>query len=182
MSGNQPRDMTRHKHVWASPAHEEAEAGRLDVCLLAGGEAVVWDVDPDQVLRGSWTWEQASEWARTLATSRARLSGERWVRVMCDYCAEPLWHHGGGMADVADLPVPAGLAKRLRDWAASFEANDGFDGRHDPAALAAFAAEGNDIARALKAALPDWTIVHHDLARRLAGRDAPRGTWEFEVA
>ena len=42
-----------------------------------------------------------------------------------------------------------------------------------------FAADGLVLARALKAALPDWTVVYHDEAKSRAG--LPRGECEHEV-
>ena len=49
----------------------------------------------------------------------------------------------------------------------------------------AFAAQGLSIARAIKAELPNWTVVYFDeaaFANRLHELTRPRETFEYEVA
>jgi hypothetical protein len=45
-------------------------------------------------------------------------------------------------------------------WQAVYDAHDEEDG--PPLDAASFAAEGLEIARAVKRQLPDWTVVYHD--------------------
>jgi hypothetical protein len=115
------------------------------------------------------------------------LVAEKWVRIMCDYCADGLWSKRGGACDLADLPVSAELLARIALWQAWFEKCPS-DGRGWPD-IEAFSAEGESIARAVKAELPDWTVIYHDEAKAEAllrqGREsyqrAPRQVFEYEI-
>ncbi len=49
------------------------------------------------------------------------LAEARWVRVMCDYCADPVWARSGGNCELENLPVSDGLIERLRAWARLYE-------------------------------------------------------------
>src|SRR5687767_10881130 len=107
-------------------------------------------------------------------TNDNRFIEERFVRIMCDYTAEGVWHKDG-LGAAAELPVDATLIERILRWQAWFETalyDDNFDD-------SAFAAEGLAIAKAVKDALPDWTVVYFDQAR--ADLDAPRDTYEYEI-
>ncbi len=87
------------------------------------------------------------------------LAEHKWVRIMTDYCANPVWAKVGGNADLDDLPVDAALKARLRDWADTFE---GMSSDEPFEECDAFIAEGFAIALDVKRALPDWTVVYHD--------------------
>jgi hypothetical protein len=101
-------------------------------------------------------------------------AAERWVRIMCDYSAEGVWHKDGSGDSAAELPVDAALIERILRWQAWYETalDENFD-------VDAFSAEGLAIAKAVKAALPEWTVVYFDEAR--ADLDAPRDTYEYEI-
>jgi hypothetical protein len=94
---------------------------------------------------------------------------DRWVRIFCDYSADPVWAKDGGGCDLEDLPVSASLAARLRAWARRYERKDSgllvIDWDEGPA----FTAEGLAIAKAVKAELPDWTVIYLDEAALEAG-------------
>ena len=94
--------------------------------------------------------------------------GRPWVRIMCDACAEGVWNHDGESCAAADLPMPPDLLARLRAWQASYDAAELDDDQAFD--WAAFTAEGCSIAQAVKAALPDWTVIYFDEARLRAGR------------
>jgi hypothetical protein len=110
------------------------------------------------------------------------LAADRWVRIMADYCADGVWARDGcgGCAD--ELPVDPALIARIRAWqewydtkAADFESPSPFD-------VKAFAAEGLAIARAVKAALPDWTVMYFDEAALPANLEGvARHVFEYEI-
>jgi hypothetical protein len=103
---------------------------------------------------------------------------ERWVRIMADYSADGVWHRDGCGDSADELPVGADLIARIRRWQAWYEQDDPRDpdARFD---VEAFAAEGRAIAQAVKAALPDWTVVYFDEAA--CRRGGPRETFEYEI-
>jgi hypothetical protein len=83
----------------------------------------------------------------------------RNLHLMADYGAAGVWDHDGNPLDPARLPLSDKLRTRLARWCARFEKS--FEAEID---LEAFAAEGRAIARAVKAELPDWSIVYFDEA------------------
>jgi len=108
---------------------------------------------------------------------------ERWVRIFTDVYCEGLWDKRGHSRDVVDLPVSQGLRDRLLAWQVVsddweyvysewVERNYGCGGPDRPDLKQAepmpffdwdaFSAEGWAIARAVKAELPDWTVIFYD--------------------
>ena len=101
----------------------------------------------------------------------------RWVRVMADYGSAGLWDHDGAPLNPNRLPLSSKLRERLTRWCVRFQRS--FEREID---LDAFAAEGHAIARAVKAELPDWSIVYFDDAA--AARRSYRGppsNYETEI-
>jgi len=99
------------------------------------------------------------------------------VRLMADYGAAGVWDHDGEPLNPDRLPLSPKLRDRLARWRARFQTS--FDREID---LDAFAAEGRAIARAVKAELPDWSIVYFDEAA--AARRNYRGSpanYETEI-
>lgn len=113
------------------------------------------------------------------------------VRIVADYCSS-----GYQLADrearaFGTLPVDDALLARLAAWC------DRFDRGCDPRAyedlsgsrfdFVAFAAEGLDIARAVKRALPRWTVLYWDesldwfLARDPRSYDPARSEYEVTL-
>jgi hypothetical protein len=97
---------------------------------------------------------------------------ETWVRVKCDWGAEGLWTTRGAMIPLDSLPLSAALKQRLLAWQAHFdehaepwEPDNKFD-------WDTHRATGIEIARALKAELPGWTVVADD---RLVEADGTLG-------
>ena len=96
---------------------------------------------------------------------------------MADYGAAGVWDHDGMPLDPARLPISAKLRARLARWCGRFQ--ESFETEID---LNAFAAEGRAIACAVKAELPDWSIVYFDEAE--AARAKYRGSpasYEAEI-
>ena len=108
-----------------------------------------------------------------------------WVRVMTDYSSDGLWRRDGLMMSRADLPVSDALRERYVAWCRRYEGSQFYMPVEERTAefdVEAFAAEGLEIARAVKAELPDWTVVYYDeAAAQWAGRDAPRWAIEYAV-
>lgn len=118
------------------------------------------------------------------AEARRALVDEKWVRVMCDYWTEAVWAKNGEPAEAIHLPISVALLTRLLEWQEWYDRECPYDDDR-PWAVDAFSAEGEAIARALKAELPEWTVVyfHEAKAARIAaaGRDADRSTFEYEI-
>lgn len=109
----------------------------------------------------------------------SRFHGLRWVRLMAVFGSEGVWQMDGTEGMLDDLPVPPALRDRIDAWQAVYDEHDDMD--EDAPVLDAdrFAADGLAIARSVKAALPDWTVVYHDEAK--ARRGLPRDSYEYEV-
>ena len=78
-----------------------------------------------------------------------------------------------------DLPVAAALRDRIDAWQSVYDEHDDMDEDAPVLDVARFAAEGLAIARSLKAALPDWTVIYHDEAK--SKRGLPGAACEFEI-
>ena len=109
------------------------------------------------------------------------LVAHKWVRILADNSADGVWDIEGCGCCADDLPIPAALIDRIRAWQAWYDRDENgwglFKGDVD-----AFAAEGLAVARAVKAALPDWTVVYFDEAARVgAAEGAAREVFEYEV-
>lgn len=109
----------------------------------------------------------------------SRFHGLRWVRIMAVHGSEGVWQMDGTEGMLDDLPVPEALAARLDAWQRVYDDHDDLDEDAPGLDVAGFAAEGLGIARAVKAALPDWTVVYHDEAAAAAG--ARREEVEYEI-
>lgn len=106
---------------------------------------------------------------------------DRWVRIMCDYCADPVWASCGGNADLADLPVTRDLRERLERWAEWHDRENPTDGPWPDQGQ--FSAAGLQLAREVKAQLADWTVIYFDDAAAAAtrGTERPRQAFEYEI-
>jgi hypothetical protein len=110
---------------------------------------------------------------RTKMSIRSR----RHLNFMADYRAAGVWGHDGAPLDPARLPLSPHMRSRLARWSARFQRS--FETEID---LDAFAAEGRAIARAVKAELPDWSIVYFDeAAAARADYSGARTTYEAEI-
>ena len=110
----------------------------------------------------------------------SRFHGLRWVRLMAVFGSEGVWQMDGTEGALDDLPVPLPLRDRIDAWQAAYDEHDDMDEDAPALDVARFAAEGLAIARALKAALPDWTVVYHDEAK--SKRGLPREACETVIA
>lgn len=113
-------------------------------------------------------------------TGTSRFHGLRWVRVMAVFGSEGVWQMDGTEGALDDLPVPKALRDRLDAWQAVYDEHDDMDEAAPRLDVGRFAAEGLAIARSLKAALPDWTVIYHDEAK--AAQGLPRDACEGEIA
>lgn len=94
------------------------------------------------------------------------LSDDKWVRVMADFSAAGLWNRNGAAVGAEELPVPDDITARLCAWQEWYE-RDCQDylpimERERHLDQPAFTEEGRQIAKAIKAALPGWTVVYFD--------------------
>ena len=94
---------------------------------------------------------------------------DQWVRILADDRADGVWNRHGISGYPEDLPISADLVARIQAWQKWYDdaADEAYE--HDPPFktldVISFAAEGLAIAHAVKAALPDWTVVYFDEAR-----------------
>lgn len=118
------------------------------------------------------------------------LHREKWVRIMADYGAEGIWDKRGFSREPESIPLSCELSTRVYAW------QDWYDRQctdylpENQLDVVAFAAEGLAIARAVKAALPDWTIIYFDEARLAEARrertgqpfaSEDRARFEYEI-
>lgn len=111
---------------------------------------------------------------------------EKWVRVMCDFSAEGVWAKDGAGIGMDELPISREIKQRLLEWQEWFERdNENYlppSQRTTTFDVAAFSKEGLEIAKAIKAELPDWTVVYFDEGKSSAGnRASDRSGFEYEV-
>ena len=130
------------------------------------------------------------------------LGRDRWIRIFCDYSADPVWARSSGNCDLGNLPVSQALLDRMRAWSNHYERMPLSGGVLDWNEGRAHGTEGLAIAREVKRQLPDWTVVYHDEAalerewmrgktlrriraraarrRRIVSKHAERRQWERE--
>jgi hypothetical protein len=97
---------------------------------------------------------------------------------MAGYGSAGVWDHDGAPLDPHRLPLSPKLRARLARWSARFQQS--FETEID---LDAFATEGRAIACAVKAELPDWSIVYFDesAASARANYRGARAEYEAEM-
>jgi hypothetical protein len=90
------------------------------------------------------------------------------IRIVADYCSTGYQLGDDQARRLGEPPLSEGLAQRLAAWNARFEDRchpldyeDVSGSRFD---FVAFAAEGLEIARAVKRELPAWTVTYWDEA------------------
>lgn len=109
---------------------------------------------------------------------------DKWVRVMCDYCAEGIWDRQGASRSIDSFPAPEELKRRIMTWQAHYELRDIHEMPPVELDWEAFAAEGLLIAREIKRALPDWTVIYHDESVPVGEGwkpGMPRDHFEYEI-
>lgn len=112
------------------------------------------------------------------------LADEKWVRIMGEYVCEGVWDRSGACCCADDLPISEKLRKRLVAWAERYNDYDYMEQHQDdfPFDLISFAQDGLEIARAVKAELPDWTVIYHDEAKTdFRASYLSQSTFEYEV-
>ena len=111
------------------------------------------------------------------------LNIHRWVRIMCDSLAEGVWDIEGRGCTVEALPVPEPLRQQILTWQDDFDALEDLIFEGETVDWSQFAQTGLEIAREVKKALPDWTVIYHDQIKAQAQRGQPlcRDEFEYEV-
>lgn len=112
------------------------------------------------------------------------LSRDRWVRIMCEYFCDGVWAKDNSPCHASDLPVSVELVDRIRAWQRLY------DSKHSSLSVKVWLRwrrsmdEGLAIAVAVKAELPDWTVVYFDesaMEDALATSVRPRALFEYEI-
>lgn len=108
---------------------------------------------------------------------------ERWVRIMCDFSAEGVWHQNGAAGSLDGLPLSVGLQAMIRGWQAWYELSDLSDAASTEVFdVATHAAFGLCISRMVERELPAWTVVYHDEGRAAGWQPGQRrGALEYEI-
>lgn len=111
---------------------------------------------------------------------------EKWVRIMCDFGAEGVWAKDGAAIGMDELPISREIKQRLLEWQEWFERD--YENYLPPSQrtstfdVIAFSKEGLEIAKAIKAELPDWAVIYFDEEKSTAGnRNSARSSFEYEV-
>ncbi|GBQ22906.1 hypothetical protein AA12717_1330 [Gluconacetobacter sacchari DSM 12717] len=96
-------------------------------------------------------------------TDEPLIPPDKWLAMGGDL-TNCLWTSAGDLAFYEDLPITDALKARLEAWEKWAGDYEDFLPREKraPFDLPGFTASGLEIARALKAELPDWTIVYRD--------------------
>ncbi|MCJ8353227.1 hypothetical protein [Novacetimonas hansenii] len=124
-----------------------------------------------------------SNGGQTSMAEEPSLMDEKWVRIMGEYGCEGVWHRDGCATCADELPISEGLRAQLLSWAKRYDDYD-FPPEKDspPFDMAAFAQDGLEIARAIKAELPEWTVIYFDESKAdYKNRLQPREQYEYEV-
>lgn len=94
------------------------------------------------------------------------LARDRWVRIESDFGASGVWNRDGAACTPDWLPVAAATVAHIRAWQETYDDIMLVFERMDPSELEqkmrAHWSEGFVIAHAVKAELPDWTVVVGD--------------------
>ncbi len=106
---------------------------------------------------------------------------DKWVRILADFCADPVWEKGGGNADLADLPVSTELSILLDAWAVRYSR---FADKPD-FNIQEHSDRGLALARQVKEELPEWTVIYLDEARAMEVShehiEERRSYYEYEI-
>lgn len=111
---------------------------------------------------------------------------DKWVRIMCDFCADGVWNRDGASISAEDVPISEALKARLAAWQEWYgrDCQDYMppEERERHLDRKAFSAEGLKIARAIKSELLDWTIIYFDdEAANASTNKHDRSTFEYEI-
>jgi hypothetical protein len=112
---------------------------------------------------------------------------EKWIRLMADHSSTGIWLRDGTMAEPDELPMSSHLRARIETWSGWYESNQSYLFPHERTIAfdyKSYSLEGLAIARAIKAELPDWTVVYFEEAACEETRDSPsrvRETFEYEI-
>jgi len=95
------------------------------------------------------------------------LKRDRWVLVMGEYSSEGIWEKDGCEGAVENLPVSKNLQQRLYNWNLKYDTIQwAYDepevAPDEPPDWREFSAQGLALAKEVKAALPDWTVMYSD--------------------
>ena len=111
----------------------------------------------------------------------------KFIKLMADYSSTGLWCEYGTNLGPHNLPVSKELHERIRLWCEEYEKNDDWlpiDERSGVFDLRLFAANGLEIAKAIKEELPDWTVIYFDeyeLDRQYLNAHHNRDAYVYEV-
>lgn len=103
-------------------------------------------------------------------------SGLKYVLVMPDFLSCGLWDARGKHLTPESVPLSPALRRRLKAWCAQYDRHNWERPRSDQqaeAAVVAISHEGREIAKALKAEQPDWTVDYFDEFKFFRGETEP---------
>jgi hypothetical protein len=94
-------------------------------------------------------------------------SKQKWIRLMADHSSTGIWLSDGLMAEPDELPVSLALHARIETRCGWYEQNQSYLFSHEKTRevnYGPFSQEGLNIAQAIKAELPEWTVIYFDEA------------------
>jgi hypothetical protein len=86
-----------------------------------------------------------------------------WIRPMADHSSTGVWLSDGMMTGPDERPVPSALHARIEPWCGWYEQNQSYLFPHERTGefdYELFSQEGLNIAQAIKAELPEWTVIY----------------------
>ena len=120
--------------------------------------------------------ERAAFCARITVAFRA----DKYVEIRGAWGIDCVWAMNGDNHDLEDLPISEDLSLRLREWQEDIDRCEDIDQDKANLGLEAHIAlwtpvseAGLRLARAVKAELPDWTVVYHHNALTFQDRGPP---------
>lgn len=107
---------------------------------------------------------------------------EVYVKVMADYCSSGLWNINGAHVEQDAYDLSPEILARLNKWNDWYETNDSWMCDNEdrrPFDTRMFALEGEQIARHIKAAHPDWTVWYFNEYH--SEQQLPRDQQSYEI-
>ena len=114
----------------------------------------------------------------------------KYVRIFCDYSADPFWHKEGGMMGIESIPISDALKLAFQAWDQHFQLNDTYLAYYSKSYgglyLKAFSELGESLAKQFKKELPDWTVTYLNKYKQMEDTrnyfdNNDRLFWEYEI-
>lgn len=103
-----------------------------------------------------------------------------YVKIMPEFCSDGTWNELGASTSMDEYGFAPEILVRLKKWNAQYDREMKTHGDEpDVFPYEAFAEEGEQIARHIKATHPEWTVLYWN--EYLFHIGAPRGEQTYEI-